>query len=645
MDAPRFYQRLVQRWLSSHRAQGPEAEAALGFLQALAGEGSDVVLPAPFQNTVDVLHQEWRSCSSGERQKAAQELFHSLEDDDAPLQESLLWAYFFPEALYLHPDPETQISKLRQQRTVGIEGPVEQPLTDVPSQLIFTSNVLLEPPWPEFVEASGDDEAGRITREAALLKEEQAYWYDHPIPIGISTEADEVVHGLEGLAQTLAYEKRRGTCSPQSRLTVLLSVSVTHPGLRSLAKPWLSAQLARCDAQRFQDLDVYAFTEDDADALRNLLDSWLPGGVSALGPAFGVDGEYGRHYSFLKALPALWAVLENSEALGTFKIDLDQVFPQDELTAETGKSAFEHFTTALWGAKARNGDGEALDLGMIAGGLVNEKDIRAGLFTPDIPWPSGELSLEDSLFFKQRPMAVSTRAEIMTRYGEQGRPDGVNSALHRIHVTGGTNGILFQALRKHRPFTPAFVGRAEDQGYILSSMDHNHQHRQLAYLHAPGLLMRHDKEAFAAGAVHAGKAGSYVGDLVRMFVFSAYGQQLPGGQKQTKSSVDPFTGAFITPMPATMALLRLALHLLEEENQKAAQDLLELAGKRLPPWIFGASGCRPEDMQSARRVERAGWDAYYDALDRLEANLGHSPQAQQTAEEFRRLAQECKITK
>ena len=44
---------------------------------------------------------------------------------------------------------------------------------------------------------------------------------------------------------------------------------------------------------------------------------------------FGVDGAYGRHYTFLKAIAALWQVLIDPGVRGTFKIDLDQVFPQD----------------------------------------------------------------------------------------------------------------------------------------------------------------------------------------------------------------------------------------------------------------------------------------------------------------------------
>ena len=104
---------------------------------------------------------------------------------------------------------------------------------------------------------------------------------------------------------------------------------------------------------------------------------------------FGVDGASGRHYTFLKAVTALWQVLVDPDVRGTFKIDLDQIFPQADLVAESGASAFERLETPLWGAHRLDADGRELELGMIAGALVNERDIGRGLFTPDVAYPVG----------------------------------------------------------------------------------------------------------------------------------------------------------------------------------------------------------------------------------------------------------------
>ena len=229
---------------------------------------------------------------------------------------------------------------------------------------------------------------------------------------------------------------------------------------------------------------------------------------------------------FLKAVTALWQVLVDPDVRGTFKIDLDQVFPQAELVAETGASAFEHLETPLWGAVGVDPHGRELDLGMIAGALVNERDISRGLFTPDVAYPAGPLALDRSVFFSALPQALSTRAEMMERYDSPER-DGRTRCLQRVHVTGGTNGILADALRRHRPFTPSFVGRAEDQAYLLSVLGPSdapigeRPEPRLAYAHAAGLIMRHDKEAFAGEAMAAAEAGKLIGDDVRILQFSA----------------------------------------------------------------------------------------------------------------------------
>jgi len=257
-------------------------------------------------------------------------------------------------------------------------------------------------------------------------------------------------------------------------------------------------------------LDVVVVTES---AARRLVDEVIvpalglaSGGAAAAAAApglraiVGVDGEYGRHYSFLKAIAALWHVVIDPVVRATFKIDLDQVFPQEVLLAETGRTAFGHLATPLWGATARDVEGREVDLGMLAGALVNERDIGRGLFTPDIDFPKHPPTFDERVFYSVLPQAVSTRAEMMERY-DGPAVDGVARALERVHVTGGTNGIRVDALRRHRPFTPTFVGRAEDQAYILSALDEPGP--RLAYAHAAGLIMRHDKDAFAGEAIAA----------------------------------------------------------------------------------------------------------------------------------------------
>ena len=667
-----FYRKMKVIWDRIPAAEDETSRAASSFLDALAGSRRDDNLVQPFRNVVGTVHSEFDTLmqsEGSERQKAFLNLEKLLDEiidngsvSDNELAETL-WAGFFPEALHLSADPEEQIPLLRNSRLVNVEKVSSDPVVSPEKEIIFTSNVLLSPPvvLSDSEKQNGNrkadsrksysDEIQKVIDGAALAgREKQSFWYDHPIPVGTPVENDEAVYGLSGLAKTLAFEKERGNVDADARLKVLLSVSVTHSSLHEWALPWLRVQLARAEKDSLKGLDVYAFTEEDSSRIVELLKPWIrnPEDFEDLQKTFGVDGEYGRHYSFLKAMPALWSVLEDPGLKATFKIDLDQVFPQEELVNETGRSAFEHFRTDLWGALGKDNEGRNVELGMIAGALVNEKDIHRGLFTPDIPWPEGLPEGENMLFYKLRPMAVSTRAELMTRYEKSDNPqvpDGVNRVLQRIHVTGGTNGIRFDALRFHRPFTPSFIGRAEDQGYILSVLHGRNDEAKLRYVHASGLFMRHDKEAFAGAAVEAGKTGSYVGDLIRVFVFSHYADILPGGKTEVKKIVDPFTGCFISEIPVTISLLRLALFMLDSRNDAGQRKaVMKLAGERLPEWVLNKEA-KAAELKRCWVSEKKAWNSYFDALNLLEEKLSAADKdAEKTARMFHEVLENCRIT-
>ncbi len=456
-------------------------------------------------------------------------------------------------------------------------------------------------------------------RDAAA--EPQRYWFDHPIQIGVEPAANELLYGLRGLDDAIAAEPDAG------RVTCLLSVSVTHQRLAPIARRYVEAELARDG--RLRHVDVVVVTEHDT---RRLIDEVL---VPALGTAgaeaaaglhrvVGVDGRYGRHYSFLKAVAALWSVAIDPAVHATFKIDLDQVFPQDVLLAETGKTMFGHLRTPLWGATARDADGGELELGMLAGALVNERDIGRGLFTPDVPIPERPPTYDEYVFWSGLPQAISTRAEMMERY-DGPAVDGVTRALERIHVTGGTSGIRVDALRRYRPFTPTWVGRAEDQAYLLSVL--GRPGRRLAYVHAAGLIMRHDKDAFAGQAMAVAHIGKLIGDDVRILVFSAYLDALALAGADVAAIhrlLDPFTGCFASDLPRTLVLLRLALRTLRLFAEGADADARAYAidGARQLAEAFTTHG-DAAFVAAELEVERTAWDHYYDALEGLEGGPAH----------------------
>lgn len=554
-----------------------------------------------------------------------------------------LLTLFFPEARFGGDSPDEQVESLRAKRTVSIESINPDAMNDPASQMIFTSNVLLTLPPDKYKKRLTSSMLQRVER---VEQEEQKYWFDHPILMGVETEANEMVYGLKGLADTFAYEKRVHNASAESKMTVLLSLSVTHDGLKALAQEYLASELKGYPG--LEDLEIYIFTEEDTEALSALLASVLHTGVSTgnaaadIAEVFGVDGRYGRHYSFLKAIVPLWSIAVDPRIKGTFKIDLDQVFPQKELKEQTGKSAFEHFMSELWGARGKDSSGRDVELGMIAGALVNEKDIAKSLFTPDVPLPPADAVLkgETRIFHKQLPMAVSTLAEMMTDYSSPGMPDGKKTCLSRVHVTGGTNGILCSTLRRKRPFTPSFIGRAEDQGYLLSVL-FDKEGGLMRYVHEPGLIMRHDKEAFAGDAIAAAKQGTWVADLLRILYFSYYADFLEGSCPAVKAELDPFTGCFISTAPFTRVFLRLILKLLEKPDE--ADSVLAMAELQLSPFISGK-----ENSDSIRKrwdFEKGAWKLYYDALDKLEQGMKSSDtSAVQTGESIKERLLSCRIS-
>lgn len=606
---------------------------ARGRLEGLVGDPSWGELAAFFQKALQFIETEIDSALKQDKGLAGRLdrlgdalLVQEGERPEAPDLLEAFWGIFCPQAVGVRANWEERIQGLREDRAVRDLSMCPNPLRQPAKEVLFSSNVLLTVP-PEGVKPSElglRDEIRQGLTQA--LEEEQAYWYDHPVQVGTAPEKNEILHGLKGLSDTLAFEKKRGTAHPDDRLEVALSVSVTHPSLHGLARAYIEEEVSRETGIR--DLDLYVFTEDDTARLVEgfLCPAARQFGLEGAGPdlfsgVFGVDGPYARHYNFLKAIAALWQVVKNPGIRATFKIDLDQVFPQEELVDTMGASAFEMLCTPLWGALGRDAQDRSVSLGMIAGALVNQGDIHKGLFTPDVTLPAGPWPPDRWVFASQVPQALSTVAEMMARYG--GSPlDGKTQCLSRIHVTGGTVGIRLESLRRHRPFTLSCIGRAEDQAYLMSVLG-GPDEPYLRYAHMPGLIMRHDKHAFAGDAIRTAAAGKVVGDYERLLLFSHYAGALPWPIEETHSCLDPFTGCFVLSLPFTTALLCLALKALSLSDGNAEghgidpDEFLRLGARRLGP-LLEKHEKDPGWMERSYDTERRAWHAYYDILDRVE---------------------------
>jgi hypothetical protein len=558
-----------------------------------------------------------------------------------------IWSLFFPEGVNINSNRTKCIEELRKKRILKITETNPEPIEDPVNEILFTSNVLLGiPPKSKKIEDLhlSSDLKEQIYK---VLKEDQLFWYDHPIPIGIEPEKNEVLYGMKGLDDAIKFERDHGKVNPENKLTCLLSASVTHKGLHKIAGEYLKEEFSKSGG--LKNINLYVLTEADtnqlnkeilAPAARHFLNQHNAEEILSV---FGADGEYGRHYSFLKAISAFWNVFIDPNTRATFKIDLDQVFPQKELLEQGGGSALEHFKTPLWGAQGIDTNENIYNLDMIAGALVNQKDVSKGLFTPDVPFPERTLMPDEHIFFSLLPQALSTEAEMMTRY-DRSDIDGKTNCIQRIHVTGGTNGILLKGLFEHRPFTPSFFGRAEDQAFIMS--DFPNDGNKLAYLHKAGLFMRHDKKAFAGEAIKAAFIGKLVGDYIRILLFSKYAQILGPELEEIKDRIDPFTGCFVSAIPTTIVYLRFALKAADFFSKHKDDQGLRFITEGIPRLEKALDFVNGEDsrLEQTYLKERAGWNLYYDTLLAIKEALGKKDNfAEDLHEKAKHLIKKCHI--
>ena len=618
--------------------------AAVEYLEEMENDPLWTNLVTFYREGIHLLLNEfWDFCSSGNNGvERVEALITKLSQQKESLSSSQtiqddIWKLFHPEASDILNNKEHQEDILRGNRKIEITNLNHKPVKNVPREVVFTSNALITipPAGKKYKDLGIKPDLWNALEE--VVQEDQVFWYDHPVQIGVEPDRNEILYGLHHLSESLLYEKKLKNAGEKDELTVILSASVTHEGLQGIVKEYIESELER--SHDLPGLKVYLFTEAETAAL--IHEVLVPAAIkyfsdikdsaSLLREVVGVNGKYGRHYSFLKAVTAFWQVFVDPDKKATFKIDLDQVFPQEKLIGETGKSAFQHMMSPLWGAEGIDSHGNPVYLGMMAGALVNEKDAGASLFTPDVTYPSPPFRGEHTVFCSKIPQALSTLSEMMTRY-RKGDIDGSNSCISRIHVTGGTNGILIDALRRYRPFTPVFIGRAEDQAYLLSALFSRDKEPALRYFHNDGLFMRHDKHAFAAEAIKAAEIGKIVGDYERILFFSNYARILSPEVDEIKSVIDPFTGSFVSPLSQNLAYLRLALKAAEffstkeEESEYKGFALVETGTRRLRASIQEVSMGDGNGLKERYRREQKAWDLYYDILDKIESALKEEDQ-------------------
>lgn len=498
-------------------------------------------------------------------------------------------ALFHPETNYEIKDVE----RIRKKRKVSISSLNNNPIKNPFKEVLFTSNILLT--TPHNIENVENEEIKEYLKEN--LNDPEKYWFDHPVALDEKNISNEILYGLKNLSKAVKIEG-------DHKLTVVLSVTVTHDHINKIAKKYIKNLLKNED---LSNLNIYIFTEDDT---KNIVDSFEVNSndKDKIKKVFGVEGMYGRHYSFLKAVLPLWNQVMDENIKAVFKIDLDQVFPQDNLLKETGSYAFEKFKSPLWGAEGIDHLGNKVELGMIAGSLVNEDDIQKSIYEPDVPMFTENKKLDENIFRSRKPQYISTLAEMSTRYQND------NDCILRYHVTGGTNGILLNTLKKYRPFTPTFIGRAEDQAYLLSVIFDDSKSSYLRYFHCDGLIMRHDKENFAGESIKRAKISKIVGDYERILLFSNYSNKILGKFNKIKEELTPFTSSFTSEYPHSVIYFRSILKAIDLAaiNPREGVDFLKNLSSRLSVIL---DNLQKDYYLHKYNSEKNAWNLFYDILE------------------------------
>ena len=519
--------------------------------------------------------------------------FHKNINEVSNSNSCNMWNYFCPTAQMAHEDAENLATSILKRRRLKNLKKSEVQLKEPAKELLLSSNVLISPP----IDINSKNIPSQFLEEAVnFTKKEQDYWYDHPIPMDASIGENELVYGLKKLDKAIDFEKKCDVIAPNSKMAMVLSISVTHTGMEELAERYVADLIN--ENLKLKNLDLYLFNEN---LCKQIISMVSPKKETVYG-IFGVNGSYGRHFSFLKAILALWNKTINSKTKFTFKIDLDQVFDQKFLLNLHGKTALQLLCNPYWGGSATDYKGKSVDLGMIAGGLINQSDSSIGIFVPDVKRPkTKEITSNVSskrIFCSQWPQAISTETEI----GYSGND------LQRVHVTGGTTGINLNSLIKWKPFTPSFISRAEDQAFVLSAF---HQSAYLSQLHAPGLIMRHDKASFAGRSIANAADSKAIGDIERILLFSNYSDILHVNKSEIVEHMWPFTSSFISDNPEILAGLIFAL-----DGANKSTDYVEKGSKRL---LLTIEFCRTK-MKKQLDHEIEGWNIYYDSLISLSQN-------------------------
>ena len=291
-----------------------------------------------------------------------------------------LWEIFCPEANNISFKPELFKKKILKKRILKKLQKPKKILRYPHKEILFLSNVLVTLPQ----DYNSPNIPSIIRNNIKEIKnQKQSFWYDHPIPLDASDDENEILYGLRFLDKALNFEFKRGNIGINNKIHLVLSLSVTHKGLEKFATKYIEFLIKKKLKLKF--IKVFIFDENKSSQIINTI---FPKN-NDFEEYFGVNGNYGRHYTFLKYILLLWNKVIDENFNYSFKIDLDQVFDQKFLLKISNQSFFEILKSqAYWGGSGYDYKDRFVDLGMLAGGLINKGDTSKGYLVPDVKRPN-----------------------------------------------------------------------------------------------------------------------------------------------------------------------------------------------------------------------------------------------------------------
>ncbi len=189
----------------------PEFSQAQAFIDKLATSPKWADWARFYQNGVKLIATELEQCcqQNPELKAKFQQVETALSEnptDEIVIAEAI-WSVLFPEGTGIRGCEDARTTALREKRTVTITELNPDPIQHPAKQILFTSNVLLTMPLATANLSEYDQDFK--TRLSEALQEPQLYWYDHPIPIGVSAESNEILYGLKHFNQAVEVERQR----------------------------------------------------------------------------------------------------------------------------------------------------------------------------------------------------------------------------------------------------------------------------------------------------------------------------------------------------------------------------------------------------------------------------------------------------